>query len=167
MADSFPAAFEVLFAVPSSVVEEDLKSAVRELAETVKSDLVTVGAPTEVVMEAAACVSQFAKHMQASRRPYGLENGGYLDPGAERMALSSIHQGLGNLRDGLAKLRTAKASPEQVQAAVDDRDMRFTRAAQGLFMACRAQEEPLAGEDLMFWVQGELFTRLKAEGIAE
>lgn len=167
MADTFPASFEVLFAVPSSVKDEDLQIAVKELAETIKSDLVITGAPTEVIMSAAACVAQFAKHMQASRNPYGLDQGGYLDPGSERMALSSIHTGLKELREALAKIRSVKATPEQVQAAVDDRDMRFQRAAHGLFKWCRQQQEPLAGDDLMFQVQAALFDQLKQEGLAE
>jgi hypothetical protein len=118
-------------------------------------------------MEAAACVSQFAKHTQAARRPYGIDAGGYNDPGAERMALSSLHTGMSYLQVAFARLRGIKATPEQVQAATDDRDRRFSRAAQETFKQCRLQEEPLAGDDLMFFVQRILFSQLKAEGLAE
>lgn len=167
MADSFPASFEVLFDVPPSVDEDVMKVAVKELSETVKSDLMATDAPVEVIMLAAACISQFAKHSQAARHPYGVENGGYNDPGAERMALSSLHSALGTLRDSLARLRQAKVNPEQVQEAVDDRDRRFARSAEVLFKACRGQEQPLAGHDLMQWVQEILFAQLKAEGLVE
>lgn len=168
VADSFPAGFEVLFAVPSFVTDDDLKTAVAQLAETLQSDLVATGAPVEVVMEASACVLQFAKHMQASRKSYGnVEEGGYNDPGAERMALSSIHQGLTSLREALFKLRVVKVSPEQVKAAIDERDRKFFRSAEATFRACRQQEKPLQGEDLMFFVQGELFARMRDEGLVE
>lgn len=168
MNDLFPAQLEVLFRVPDSVEDPELRDAVEQLAETVKADLVAVGAPAEVIMEASVCVNQFAKHMQASRVPYGhTELGGYTDPGSERAALSSLHNGLSGLREALFKMRAVKASPAQVQAAVEERDQKFARCAQGLFKACRDQLDPQAGEELMFWVQSVLFPLMQEEGLVE
>jgi hypothetical protein len=158
----------MLFRIPASVEDGELRTAVEQLAETLKEDLVATGAPVEVIMEASVSVSQFAKHMQASSKPYGqLAAGAYDNPAAERMALSSLHTGLTSLREALLKLRVAKASPAQVSAAIEDRDKRFARCAQELFVRCRANESPLAGEDLMFWVQGQLFALLRMEGMVE
>jgi hypothetical protein len=168
VADSFPASFEVLFRIPASVEDPELRTAVEQLAETLKTDLVVTGAPVEVIMEASVSVSQFAKHMQASTKPYGhVDAGAYDSPGAERAALSSLHTGLTSLREALFKLRIAKSSPAQVSAAIEDRDKRFARCAQELFVRCRANETPLAGEDMMFWVQRHLFGLLKEEGLVE
>ena len=168
MSDLFPAQLEVLFRVPDSVREPDLRAAVTQLAETVKADLVATGAPAEVVMEASVCINQFAKHMQASRVPYGrTEDGGYTDPGSERAALSSLHNGLAGLREALFKMRTVRANPAQVQAAVEERDLKFARCAEKLFKACRDQLEPQAGEALMFWVQSTLFPLMQEEGLVE
>lgn len=168
MTDLFPASFEVLFRVPESVDDRDLKQAVEQIAETIKADLIACGAPVEVVMEASVCVNQFAKHMQASRQPYGrTELGAYTDPGSERAALSSLHNGLSTLREALYKLRVTKANPQQVQAAIEEHDQKFIRCAQMLFQRCRDQLDPLSGEDLMFWVQGVLFPLLQEEGLAE
>lgn len=165
---SFPASFEVLFRVPASMEDGELSTAVSHLAELLKADLVAVGAPVEVIMEASVSVNQFAKHMQASARPYGqVEAGAYDNPGSERAALSSLHNGLTSLREAMLKLRMAKANPGQVAAAVEERDQKFVRCAQELFKRCRAQADPLKGEDLMFWVQGVLFSLLRAEGLAE
>lgn len=168
MSDLFPAQLDVLFRVPESVTEQDLRTAVEQLAETIKADLVSTGAPSEVIMEASVCINQFAKHMQASRIAYGrTELGGYTDPGSERAALSSLHAGLAGLREALAKLRTVRANPAQVQAAVEERDQRFARAAEAFFKACRDQQDPQAGEELMFWAQGILFQRMQKEGLVE
>jgi hypothetical protein len=168
VSDLFPAELEVLFRVPASVEDRELRAAVEQLAGTVKADLVAVGAPAEVIMEASVCVNQFAKHMQASRIPYGhTEAGGYTDPGSERAALSSLHNGLAGLREALFKMRTIKANPAQVQAAVEERDQKFARVAQALFKACRDQDEPVTGEALMFWVQSVMFPVMREEGLVE
>lgn len=123
VSDLFPAELDVLFQVPESVDDPPLRRAVEQLASTIKADLVVTGAPAEVIMEASVCVNQFAKHMQASRQPYGhTELGAYSDPGSERAALSSLHGGLAALREALFKMRTIRANPAQVQAAVEERD---------------------------------------------
>lgn len=167
MSDLFPAELEILFRVPEGV-EAELRTAVQALAETVKADLVATGAPAEVVMEASVCVNQFAKHMQASRQPYGhTELGAYSDPGSERAALSSLHAGLAGLREALYKMRTIRANPAQVQAAVEERDQKFASCAEKLFKACRDQLEPQSGETLMFWVQSVLFPLMQEEGLVE
>lgn len=168
MSDLFPVQLEVLFRVPESVHDRDLQAAVTQLAETVKADLVATGAPAEVIMEASVCVNQFAKHMQASRVPYGhTEDGGYTDPGSERAALSSLHNGLAGLREALFKMRAVRANPAQVQAAVEERDQKFARCAEKLFKACREQHELQSGEPLMFWVQSVLFPLMQGEGLVE
>lgn len=168
MSDLFPAQLDVLFRVPDSVEDRELRAAVEQLAETIKNDLVSTGAPSEVVMEASVCINQFAKHMQASRTPYGhTELGGYTDPGSERAALSSLHAGLAGLREALAKLRIVRANPAQVQAAVEERDQKFAHSAEVLFKRCREQVDPLAGEELMFWVQSVLFPVMQEMGLVE
>jgi hypothetical protein len=168
VSDLFPAELEVLFRVPQSVEDTELRAAIEQLADSVKADLVATGAPAEVVMEASVCVNQFAKHMQASRIPYGhTEKGSYTDPGSERAALSSLHNGLTALREALFKLRVVQANPAQVQAAVEERDQRFARVAQALFKACRGQLEPQGGEELMFWVQSVMFPAMREEGLVE
>lgn len=168
MSDLFPAELEVLFRVPEAVDDAELRAAVMQLAGTIKADLVATGAPAEVIMEASVCVNQFAKHMQASRQPYGhTELGAYSDPGSERAALSSLHGGLSALREALFKMRAVKANPAQVQSAVEERDKSFARCAQALFKACRDQPEPMKGEELMFWVQSVLFPIMREEGLVE
>lgn len=168
MSDLFPAELDVLFQVPESVEDPALSRAVEQLASSIKADLVATGAPAEVIMEASVCVNQFAKHMQASRQPYGrTELGAYIDPGSERAALSSLHGGLAALRDALARMRAVKANPAQVQAAVEERDQKFAKVAQQLFRECRNQLEPQHGESLMFWVQGVLFPLMQKEGLVE
>lgn len=168
MSDVFPANLEVLFHVPQAITDEDLRAAIGQLAETLKADLIAVGAPVEVVMEASTSLNQFAKHMQASRQPYGYpENGGYSDPGSERAALSSLHNGLTSLREAMAKLRVYRMNPEQLAAALDERDRKFARCAQALFQTCREQEQPLTGDDLMFFIQATLFPLMQAEGLVE
>lgn len=168
MSDLFPASLEVLFGVPKSVEDPELRVAVRQLSENVKADLVATGAPAEVIMEASVCVTQFAKHMQASRIPYGhTEDGGYTDPGSERAALSSLHNGLAALREALFKLRANKANPAQIQSAIEERDGKFRRVAETLFTECKKQTDPMRGEELMFWVQSVMFPVMKEEGLVE
>jgi hypothetical protein len=168
VSDLFPAELEVLFRVPESVEDAELSAAVVQLAGTIKADLVATGAPAEVIMEASVCVNQFAKHMQASRQAYGhTELGAYSDPGSERAALSSLHAGLAALREALFKMRAIRANPAQVQVAVEERDQKFARVAEKLFMECRDQLEPQAGETLMFWVQSVMFPVMREEGLVE
>jgi hypothetical protein len=167
VSDSFPASYEILFRVPQ-VGEGELRVAVDDLTASLKADLVETGAPVEVIMEASVSVNQFAKHMMASTKPYGhVEEGAYDTPGSERAALSSLHNGLTSLREAMLKLRIAKANPLQVQQAMEEYDHRFRRVAEALFKQAKAQEEPLAGDDLMFWIQGVLFALLQGEGLAE
>lgn len=168
MSDTFPATLEVLFDIPASFDDEALKPAITQLAETLKSDLVSVGAPVEVVMEASTCLNQFAKHMQASRKRYGYpEEGGYSDPGSERAALSSLHGGLTALREAMSRLRVTRVNPEALKQAIDERDQKFVAAAQKFLKACKDQEEALGGEDLMFFVQKTLFAYLQEGGLVE
>jgi hypothetical protein len=168
VSDLFPERYAVLFRVPESVDDTELHAAVEELAESLKADLVACGAPVEVIMEASVCLNQFAKHMQASRQPYGrTELGAYGDPGSERAALSSLHNGLSTLREALFKLRVVKASPAQIDAARDEQTAKFRHVCTTLFQAARAQVDPLRGEDLMFWVQGVMFPVMQEEGLAE
>lgn len=168
MSDLFPSCYTVLFKVPESLDDPDLCAAVDSLAEQLMADLVACGAPVEVIMEASVSVNQFAKHMQASRQPYGhTELGAYTDPGSERAALSSLHNGLASLRDALYRLRVVKANPAQVQSAVEERDQKWVKCMQALFHACSAQTDPMRGDELMFWVQSVLFPKLQEEGLEE
>ena len=168
MSDTFPSSLECLFRVPESVRDEDLKAAVNQLAETLKSDLIAAGAPVEVVMEAAAAINQFAKHMQASRVSYGFPDlGGYLDPGSERAAMSSLNSTLATLRDSMTRLRIVRANPEQVQQVLAERDQKFIRCVQSLLQKAVAQQQPVAGTELQFWVQSELFPLMQGEGLVE
>jgi hypothetical protein len=168
VSDIFPATLECLFRVPESVKDKELRDAVNQLAETLKSDLLAVGAPVEVLMEASAAINQFAKHMQASRVPYGFpELGGYTDPGSERAALSSLNTTLTALRDAMTKLRIVRANPEQLQAALAERDAKFITCVQALQQRALAQSEPVGGTDLQFWLQSELFPLLRSEGLVE
>jgi hypothetical protein len=168
VSDSFPATLECLFNVPVSVEEDDLRTAVGQLAETLKADLIAVGAPVEVVMEAAAAINQFAKHMQASRKPYGFpELGGYMDPGSERAALSSLNSALTALTGAMVRLRVVRANPEQLQAALAERDHKFIRCVQALLQKAVTQEEAVSGTDLQFWLQSELFPLMQSEGLVE
>ncbi len=168
MSDSFPATLECLFNVPASVEEKDLRGAVAQLAETLKGDLISVGAPVEVVMEASAALNQFAKHMQASRKPYGYpELGGYNDPGSERAALSSLNSALAALRDAMLRLRVVRANPEQLQTALAERDQKFIRCVQALLQKALTQEDSVAATDLQFWVQSTLFPLMQSEGLVE
>lgn len=167
MNDSFPASYEILFRVPQ-VAEGELHIAVEDLAASLKADLMATGAPAEVIMEASVSVNQFAKHMLASGKPYGhVEQGAYDTPGSERAALSSLHSGLTSLREAMFRLRVAKANPAQVQQALEEYDYKFKRVAEELFKQAKAQEEPLGGDDLMFWIQEKLFALLQGEGLAE
>lgn len=167
MSDVFPSSYEILFRV-QQVEDGELRTAVDELADSLKADLVATGAPVEVIMEASVSINQFAKHMLASGKPYGhVEQGAYDTPGSERAALSSLHNGLTSLREAMLKLRIAKANPAQVQQAMEEYDHKFKRCAEELFKQAKAHEEPLAGDDLMFWIQEKLFGLLQKEGLAE
>lgn len=166
--DTFPQSLECLFAVPESVLDADLKLAVGQLAETLKSDLIAVDAPVEVVMLAAASINQFCKHSQATRKQYGFpEEGGYSDPGSERAALSSLNTTLASLRDALARLRVARANPEQVKSALAERDQKFVRCVQALLQKAVDQTDPVSGTDLQYWVQSTLFPVMQLEGLVE
>ena len=168
MSDSFPASLECLFNVPESVADKDLRAAVAQLAETLKADLLAVGAPVEVLMEASAAINQFSKHMQASRKPYGYpELGGYTDPGSERAALSSLNSALSALRDAMLRLRVVRANPEQLQSALAERDQKFIRCVQALLQQAVSVQDPVAGTDLQFWVQSTLFPHMQKEGLVE
>jgi hypothetical protein len=168
VSDSFPATLECLFSVPASVDEEDLRIAVTQLAETLKGDLLVVGAPVEVVMEASAAINQFAKHMQASRKPYGFpEQGGYCDPGSERAALSSLNSALATLTGAMTKLRITKADPAHLQEVLAERDRKFIRCVQALLQRAVKQDQSISGTDLQFWLQSELFPLMQAEGLVE
>jgi hypothetical protein len=166
MGDVFPSNLEVLFQVPRSVCDEDLRAAVEQLAETLKADLVATGAPVEVVMEASVAVSQYAKHIQASRLPFG-RPGAYADPGSERAMLSGIRTSLADLRQAMFSLRVIKTNPEEIRQAIEARDHAFARCAERLFKVCRDQDEPLDGEELMFFVQNALFPLLQEEGLVQ
>lgn len=166
----FPAELECLFHVPGCVRDQDLQRAVGALADTMKQDLRDVGAAVEVVMEASAALLQYAKHVQASRVPYGFpEEGGYSDPGAERAAMSSVNGTLTAYRDAMAKLRVVRMNPEQLQNAKEEQNGKFIRCVQVLMQkAVKVPEhDALHGDDLQFWIQSELFPLLQEEGLVE
>jgi hypothetical protein len=164
----FPPELECLFQVPDAVQDEALRSAVGQLAATMKEDLIVIGAPVEIVMEASAALVQYAKHMEATRHPYGFpEEGGYTDPGAERAAMSSVNSTITAYREAMSKLRVVRANPAQLQAAREERDEKFKRCVQQLMQKAARTEVPVCGQDLLFWVQSELFPLLQEEGLQE
>lgn len=164
----FPPELECLFQVPDAVRDEALRAAVGQVALTMKEDLMAIGAPVEIVMEASAALLQYAKHMEATRHPYGFpEDGGYNDPGAERAAMSSVNATLTAYREAMGKLRVVRANPEQLRAAQEERDKAFIRCVQALMQKAARTDEPLAGQDLLFWIQSELFPLLQEEGLQE
>ncbi len=154
--------------MPESVCDADLRAACTDLAETMKADMVAIGAPVEVVMEAAAAFLQFAKHSQATRVRYGFtEQGGYSDPGSERAAMSSLNTTLSTYRDAMERRRKLTANPQQLMNAVADRDEKFIRCITVLQQKALQQDEPVQGTSLQFWLQSSLFPLMQEEGLVE